>query len=367
MSFSDCGRRAEALLSWIRGRSLDACALFCFEEANWESLYYLSGFRGSAGAVLVGHPGACLIVDGRYTAQARSQSPFEVLPLEGRRLFDVVAERLRKWGARRVGLEASRLTHAEWLRFGECVAGRLEIEDVSEALPAIRRRKDESERRLLREATRLAEEAFGRTLARTGPGMSEREFAALLEYEIRLGGAEGGWGRDFVVVSGPRTALPHGVPTDRRFAPGEWVTVDFGARQGGYVSDITRNFCFGPPDPLARDLHERVLAAQAAAASRLRPGASGVEVDAAARSVLEEAGHGEAFSHGTGHGIGLELHEAPRLSCRSEEILTEGDVVTVEPGVYYEGRGGVRIEDDYLITADGATRLTGFPRDLVVL
>jgi Xaa-Pro aminopeptidase len=363
MTFARYERRVDTLISLLRSRNLDAFACFCFEGSNWESLYYLSGFRGSAGALLVGFDEVRLIVDGRYTAQARSQSPFPVIPQEGR-LSDQVEECLRSWRVRRIGLEDEKLSHARWRHLTDRIP---DVEDASDLLPLLRRRKDEEERRLLREAVQYAESALWRTLAKTGAGMSEREFAALLEYEIRIGGAEGGWGGEFVIASGPRSALPHGRPTDRRFAPGEWFVVDFGARYGGYVSDITRTVSLGKPDPFVRELHDLLVRAQREAESVLRVGASGIEADAATRAVLHLAGRAGAFPHGTGHGIGLELHEVPRLSPRSEDRLREGDVVTLEPGLYYEGRGGARIEDDYLVEEEGAFRLTSLPREILVV
>ncbi len=356
MNFGPIGRRVEALRRLMTERGCFSFVLPVIEGANWESLYYLSGFRGTSGAAVVTSTETFLVTDGRYLAQARRQSPFEVLEQRGGRLPEALAALLRRLSPRNVGLEWDRVTHGTYLSFESL---GYPLVDVSSLLPRLRRRKDETEIPLIRGAAERAALAFRRTLAKAGEGMTEREFAALLEFEIRSAGAEGGWGTsDFIVASGSRSALPHGRPTDRVFLRGDWVTVDFGARYGGYLSDITRNFTVGPADPWLLEIHGLVTCAHDRAAALLVPGVPCRDVDRAARSVIEEGGYGEAFPHGLGHGLGLEVHEAPRLSPRFDDILEVGDVVTVEPGIYVEGRGGVRLEDDYVITETGAICLT---------
>lgn len=356
MNFDPIWRRVEALRHLMEALDCSAFVLPVVEGANWESLYYLSGFRGTSGAAVITPSEALLVTDGRYLAQARSQSPFDKVEQRGGQLLEAVGELLKKLNPSRVGLEWDRITHSAYGHFE--ALGR-PLVDASSLLPRLRRRKDETELSLIRGAAERASTAFIQTLARTTEGMTEREFAALLEYEMRLAGAEGGWGTsDFIVASGSRSALPHGRPTDRAFLRGDWVTVDFGARYEGYLSDITRNFAVGFVDPWLLEIHDLVTYAHDEAASRLAPGLPCREIDEVARSIIAEGGYGEAFSHGLGHGLGLEVHEAPRLSPRSEDILEVGDVVTVEPGIYVEGRGGVRLEDDYVITEGGAVCLT---------
>ncbi len=367
VSFSACAGRLARLRGALVQEDLDGVFLLVREGQNWESAVYLSGYRGTSAALLVSRDEEILITDGRYLVQARSQSPFSVVEQGNRSLVEAAGEEIRRLRLRRVGFEAERVS----LRVYREMESRCPVEwvDRSDLLPLLRRIKDEQELRLIEEAARKAAGAFMETLGAAGPGMSEREFAALLEYRLQVSGAEGGWGsHSFIVASGPRSALPHGTPTERRFAPGEWFTVDFGARYEGYVCDITRNVAVGTLDPWARDLHELLVAAQDAAAEALRVGVSGREVDRVARSLIEQAGWGEAFSHGLGHGIGLELHEAPRVSPRGEGILEAGDVVTLEPGVYVEGRGGLRVEDDYVLRLEGPDRITqALPREFFVL
>ena len=241
--------------------------------------------------------------------------------------------------------------------------------DASDVLPLLRRKKDAGEIALIRKAADCARDAYRKVLSRVREGMTELEFSAALEYEIRCCGAEGGWGdHGFIVASGPRSALPHGMATDKPLAKGDWVTVDYGARVEGYVSDITRNFAIGEPPSRVREIEDVLLRAHEAAAGAIRAGVSGREVDLVARKVIQDAGYGECFIHGLGHAIGLEVHESPRLSPISADILQEGDVVTVEPGIYIEGFGGMRIEDDYLVTASGAELLAeDFDRRLSVI
>ena len=367
MSFSVFAGRLARLRGALMEGNLDGIVLLVREGQNWESAAYLSGYRGTSAAVGISRDEEVLVTDGRYLTQARCQSPFPVEEQGNRSMIEAVASWVRRQGLRRVGYEAERVSHRLFQEMEERCP--LDWVDRSDLVPSLRRRKDDQELRRLEEAAKRAAGAFMETLGAAGPGMSEREFAALLEYRLQMSGAEGGWGtHSFIVASGPRSALPHGTPTERRFAPGEWFTVDFGARYEGYVCDITRNVAVGTLDPWAKDLHDLLVSAQDAAAEVLRVGVSGREVDRAARDRIEAAGWKEAFSHGLGHGIGLELHEAPRLSPRSEDLLEPGDVITLEPGIYVEGRGGLRVEDDFVLRLEGPDRLTqALPREFFVL
>ncbi|MCF7935246.1 MAG: Xaa-Pro peptidase family protein [Synergistales bacterium] len=348
-------------------RGLDALFLLVREGANWESVYYLSGFRGSSSALVVTGEEALLITDGRYLAQAKEQSPCTVVDQGNRRLLAVVqGELLRRKSLQRIGYEAERLTCAD---FAQLPGEGVEWVDASDVVLELRRRKDPMELELLREAGRIAGEALAATLEDARPGMTERHFAALLEYNIVLAGAEGGWGGpSFIVASGPRGALPHGAPTERSLREGECVTVDFGARYKGYVSDITRNFCLGRIDPWAEEIHGLLREAQQRGMDAIAAGRKGSDVDQAARTFLDEAGYGPCFPHGLGHGLGLELHEGPRLSRAALGALRCNDVVTVEPGIYVEGRGGLRLEDDCVVTDQGCAVLSSsIPRELFVV
>lgn len=358
-------KRVAAVRSAMQEQDFEALVLFVFEGSNWESMYYLTGFRGTSSAAVVTAKDAFLITDGRYMSQARLQSPFDIVEQGQRKLHEAVGEVLISAGVTRVGFEGERVSYALHKKLADMA---FRWKDASEILPHIRRSKDLLERQFVEKAAAIAGEAFRRTLEQVAPGMTERRVAALLEFSMKDLGAEGGWGDEFIVASGPRSALPHGRASDRILLAGEWVTVDFGARYGGYVCDLTRNFSLGHPDPWARDVHALLLEAQRAGEQTLRAGLPGREADAAARKVIEGAGYGTAFSHGLGHGFGLHIHEAPRLSYLSDDVLASGDLVTVEPGIYIEGRGGMRVEDDYMVTELGFSCLsTTLSRELFVI
>ncbi|WP_281744544.1 M24 family metallopeptidase [Thermanaerovibrio acidaminovorans] len=368
MVFDVYAERVGRLLSMMDREGLDGFFVLVVEGLNWESAYYLSGYRGSSAAFLVSRHGGVLITDGRYLAQARSQSPFEVEDQGGRSLNEALLDRIRRMGLRRVGFEADRIFHSTFLELHSHLGGSLV--DCSRFMPELRRTKDRREADLIAEAARICADAFLETLSLASPGMTEREFASMLEQKIVSSGAEGGWGsHSFIVASGPRSALPHGVPTDRVLCQGEWFTVDFGARYQGYVCDVTRNVAVGSLDPWARDVYHVLVAAQDQAVRAMMEGErQASQVDQAARRVIQEAGMGDLFSHGLGHGLGLEVHEAPRVSSRSQDVLAPGDVITVEPGIYLEGKGGLRVEDDYLISSQGVECLSSpLPREMFVI
>ena len=349
--------RAERLLALLARKRTDVFVLFVTEQYNSESMVYLSGFRGSSGALLVSADMRCLVTDGRYALQAREQSPFDIIILDGESLQEKTAKILRQGRWRTAGFEAERLSVSIFRTLESSVSS---WKDCSGLLPALRRKKDDGETAAISRAADLAYDSFLEALQSVREGMTEKEFNALLEYTLRKKGAEGGWkGSSFIVASGERSALPHGAPTGRAFRKGDMVTVDFGATVDGYMSDLTRNFSLGPLSPQGREIQSILMEAHLRAAEALRPGVAGKAVDAAARDVVTRRGWGKHFPHGLGHGLGLEVHEAPRLSPRSRDVLEEGDVVTVEPGIYIEGWGGMRIEDDYLVTAGGAVCLSG--------
>ena len=349
--------RIQRLRELMTRRGIDVFVLAAIESYNVESMAYISGFQGSAGALVISAERKLLIADGRYLVQAGEQSPFEIAPAEGVPLIAKLAEVLREGGWKTGGFEGDRLSVSV---FGVLESSLSFWKNCSDLLPALRRKKDEQEAASIKKAARIAYSSYLEVLDEVREGMTEKEFNALLEYRLRRKGADWGWkGSSFIVASGERSALPHGAPTDRRFRRGDIVTVDFGATVDGYVSDITRNFSIGPLSPQGRDIQSALIEAHRRASDALRPGIGGKDVDAVARDVIASRGWGSYFTHGLGHGLGMEVHEAPRLSPLSADILEEGDVVTVEPGIYVEGWGGMRIEDDYLITADGALCLSG--------
>ena len=349
--------RLASLRRLMKPRGVDAALVLVREGYNWETCFHLSGFRGSSSALLLLDGEALLVTDGRYLEQASEQTDLTVVDQGPGSILEAVERELSsRPGVRSVGFQARRVTCD--LHDGLKGLGK-ELLDLTAEFSAIRRKKDPQEAKILEEAARIAADAFHETLSFFLSGMTESMIAARLEYEMRLKGAEGGWGgQDFIVASGARSALPHGRPGEKVIEVGENVLVDFGARHRSYLSDITRTFSPGEPPQWVRDAHELLSEAQSEAIALLEPGRPASEIDAAARKVIERAGFGGLFIHGLGHGLGLELHEPPTLSPRSGDVISAGDVVTVEPGIYFPGNGGVRLEDDFYVSAERTVCLT---------
>jgi Xaa-Pro aminopeptidase len=337
------------------------------------NLKYLTGFSGSSGLLVVGPAGRVFITDGRYAASVRDAMRGERLASMaveqvGSRYDLTLGESIRKLGVREVGFEAAHVTVATLRRWQEAAAGvRFQpTEDVVEQLRLI---KDAAETAILRDAgLRLSgvATALSSLIARD---RTELETARAIDLAIERAGFERP-AFETIVASGPNSAYPHARPTDRRLRPGDPVVLDFGGVLGGYCVDLTRMAAIGQLEPSAERLFFAVRDAQAAALRAVRPGVLGSDVDGAARDVLESRGLGDAFLHGTGHGLGLEVHEGPRLAkaasgCR--DVLEAGMVCTIEPGAYVNGVGGVRLEDDVLVTTEGSEALTTAPVDLVVV
>ncbi|MCL6522521.1 MAG: Xaa-Pro peptidase family protein [Firmicutes bacterium] len=342
-------------------------------EAVWitgeKNRYYLSGFRSSAGALLITRDRSCLITDFRYVEAARQGAPgFEVHRHGQGPEEDMLAVALRileEESVHNVAFEEGQLSWAA----GEELRRRwhgLEVVPGGGLVEELRRLKDPAEVEAVATACRIAEEALEEVLPELKPGVRESDFALALEWAMRKRGAEAA-AFEFIVASGPRGALPHGYASERRVQAGELVTIDFGASWRGYASDVTRTVAVGHVDEEQRRVYEIVRQAQQAGLEALRPGATGGEVDAAARERIAREGFGAAFGHSLGHGVGLDVHEAPRLAAGSEERLEPGMVVTVEPGIYRPGWGGVRIEDTVLVTADGYRNLCSSSKELRVL
>lgn len=345
----------------------DLGALLSVHRAN---VRYLTGFTGSAGFLLVGPETAGLVTDFRYREQASVEARDGLsvwIHEEGwgeevaHRLPDVLGE-VGSGEPSRVGFESDRLTVRDRERLEEA-APDVAWFGVAGLVEDLRARKSASEVDEIRRAAKLGDRVLESFLDEVAEGATEAELTAELDYRLRLEGSEG-VAFDTIVATGPRSALPHASPSERPLREGDLVLVDFGARTAGYCSDMTRVFCLGAAEEWQRSLHRSVLRAQRAALKAVEPGVDAAAVDAAAREALESDGLARHFGHSTGHGIGLEVHEGPTLSGRSDDRLQEGHVVTVEPGAYLEGRGGVRIEDDVAVRTDGAEVLTGFPREL---
>jgi Xaa-Pro aminopeptidase len=347
----------EKLRALMREREMDAFVLIVLERLNSESCHYISGFRGSSAALIIDSRNEMLVTDGRYQTQATLQSPFALTVQTKLPLPDFVASVVSEKGYKSVGFESEKLFYNIATEILKKVP--INWKDASALIPFLRRTKDAAEADAIKRAGVIARKAYDKVLPRVYVGMTEVEFESGLLYEIKMAGAEKGWSHDdFIVVSGERGAMCHGRATQKPFALGDTVTLDYGVMVEGYMCDITRNFAVGKAQKQAVEIDQILVKAHRDAAAVLRPGITGKEVDAVARKVIADAGYEKNFIHGLGHGLGLEVHEAPRLSFLSKDTLKAGDVVTVEPGIYIEGWGGLRVEDDYLVTESGSECLT---------
>ncbi|MGB9804014.1 M24 family metallopeptidase [Desulfofundulus sp.] len=348
--------RIKRLLARIAQENVDA-----FLVMRPENLFYLSGFTGSAGALVVTERQVYLMVDFRYFEQAREQCSFcQVVGFQGS-LYEALAERLPHWGVERLGCEGDFLSYKQVITLQEKLEN-IPVAPLHGLVEELRQVKDREEIELLSRAVALADRAFEHILDCLKPGVTEWDVAVELEcFMRRLGASKSAF--DTIVASGPRGALPHGVASHRVIRAGEMVTMDFGCLYGGYNSDLTRTVVLGSPHPRQQEIYDLVLAAQRAALAAVRAGVKACEVDRAAREVIASAGYGENFGHSTGHGVGLAVHEEPSVSQKSEVVLQPGMVITVEPGIYLPGWGGVRIEDMVVVEEQGCRILTSAPKD----
>ncbi|WP_245590537.1 M24 family metallopeptidase [Aneurinibacillus terranovensis] len=326
---------------------------------------YISGFTGSSGYCLVTVNGAELITDFRYVEQASKQAAeFEIIrhPAD---IMATVVERVRHHGVKKLGFEKNDLTYTLFEGLEKLAQG-VKLVPTSGIVEKLRLIKTPEEIAIIKEAALIADQTFMHILTFIQPGMTELQVANEMEFYMRSHGAVSS-SFDTIVASGPRSALPHGVASDKVIGKGDMITLDFGAYYKGYCSDITRTIAVGEPDEKLKEIYSIVLKAQLHGVNHIKPGMSGIEADALTRDMIKEAGYGEYFGHSTGHGIGLEIHEGPALSVKGENILHPGMVVTCEPGIYLPGVGGVRIEDDIVITETGCEIITKSPKELIVL
>lgn len=327
---------------------------------------YLTGFTGTAGYVVVSAERAWLFTDFRYMTQAREQTAGIEVVEHGAQALAAIGEALREAGIRRLGFEQQHVTYGSYLAYAKDIGSGITLVPTDHVVERLRRIKDAAELDTLQKAVDIADAAFAHILTVLKPGLRELDVALELETFMRRLGAKGS-SFDIIVASGERSALPHGVAGERIIGQGEFVKMDFGALYDGYCSDLTRTVVIGKPTEKHRELYDIVLEAQQAAIAGIRAGIAGRDGDALARNVIAARGYGEQFGHGTGHAVGLDIHESPRLSKNEETLLEPGMVLTVEPGIYLPGFGGVRIEDIVVVRDGGCEVLTRSTKDFITL
>lgn len=325
---------------------------------------YMTEFTGSAGIAVISQKDAVFITDFRYTKQAEKQVKGYRIVQHSKTIQEEAAAQVELMGIQVLGFEKDHLSYGQFEAYGQHI--KAVMKPVSGLIEKIRLIKTPEELTILKAAAKIADDAYTHILNYIKPGMTELDVSNELEFFMRKAGATSS-SFDIIVASGTRSALPHGVATDKVIEKGDMITLDYGALYNGYISDITRTLAVGEPPAELKEIYQIVLDAQMKALDKIKPGMTGIEADAICRDHIKSKGYGEAFGHSTGHGIGLEVHEGPGLSFRSPTVLEPNMTVTVEPGIYVPGLGGVRIEDDIIITETGNERLTYATKELIIL
>ncbi|SEP78578.1 Xaa-Pro aminopeptidase [Ignavigranum ruoffiae] len=352
-------KRIEKVREYLAKEQLDGIWV-----SNSKNLRYLANFTGSAGEVIITADKAYFITDFRYTEQAGQQAKgFEIVIHKGD-LYQSLADIMTKDGIKKLAIEADELSLSLYRKVADIFPAELiETQNVIENIRLI---KDEAELEILKEACKITDEAFDHILTFIKPGVSEIAVANELEHFLKGKGAEG-MSFDTIVASGVRSAMPHGVASEKLIEQGDMVTLDFGCYYKGYSSDITRTIAVGEVDPKLKEIYQIVLDAHLKVIAEAKAGMTGKEIDAIARDYITEKGYGEYFGHSTGHGLGLDVHEQPTVSVRGENVILENMVITDEPGIYIAGLGGVRIEDDLIIHKDGVESINRSAKELIIL
>jgi Xaa-Pro aminopeptidase len=354
-------KRRKALLAELAQRKLDC--LLVTHPANW---FYLTGFTGESGALIVSRHGITLVTDGRFTVQAAEETRGVKIELQQGGLFAATGAFLKKNRLGRIGYDANQLTVVQLKSLKKALGRKWRGLEAGGLVERLRMRKDAQELAVMRKAAILAGEVMEGVLKLIKPGVRESEIAAEIEFQMKKRGASRA-SFETIVASGSRGALPHARPTAKKLRKNELVVLDLGAILGHYCSDMTRTVHLGRASRRIRGWYRSVQAAQEAAVAAVKAGVTCGEVDAAAREVLRKNGLDSYFVHSTGHGLGLEVHEDPRIARGQSVRLETGNVITIEPGVYVEGVGGIRIEDDVVVQEGRREVLTRVTRDLIEL
>lgn len=328
------------------------------------NLRYFTNFTGTTGLAVITLEKAYFVTDFRYTEQAAAQAEgFEIVKNVGP-IFEEVANITEKDQINTLAFEENFVSFAEYAVLEEIISA--ELVPVAGMMEELREVKDADEIALIEKACEIADKGYSHILEYIKPGMTEIQVANELDFYMRSLGATS-VSFDTIVASGLRSAMPHGVASEKVIEQGDMITLDFGCYYQGYVSDMTRTFAIGDPGEKLKEIYQVVLEAQLKVIEAAEPGITGIQLDAVARDYITEKGYGEAFGHSTGHGIGLEIHEGPNVSFRADKAFVPGNVITDEPGIYLPGIGGVRIEDDLLITEKGNRVLNRSPKELIIL
>ena len=351
--------RIKRLRSRLNKAEIDALLI-----NNPQNRQYLTGFTGTAGVVLISEEEAELITDFRYIEQAKDEAQDYKIVKQGDNKLETINRLLEDAGIKRLGFEADEITYQQYGKYKDEL--NVELKATTGLVKELRQTKDESEIEKISRAVEITDNAFATIQDKLEVGVVEQEIALELEFlQKKQGAAKNAFG--FIVASGARGALPHGVASEKEIAAGDLVTMDFGAVYHGYHSDMTRTVMVGgEPTEKQQEIYHLVLEAQQAALEAIGPGKIGSEIDRVARDIIADAGYGPNFGHGLGHSLGLEIHEQPRFSRQDDTVIKPGMVITVEPGVYIPDWGGVRIEDIVVVREDGCEILTNSPKELLV-
>lgn len=349
----------KSLLIQIFDEKSKSAAILITDPYN---LRYYTGFRGGEGVALITEKSQILITDSRYTEAASKESDFEVREYNAKvSVLDILREVIRDEDIDQVGFENLSISFNDYEKYKE-----FNLTPLGKALLIPRQIKSEYEIQQLRQAEHIGDMAFDDILGILKPGMTELEVAAELEYSMKRHGAEG-FSFDTIAASGVNSSMPHAIPSTKKLEMGDFLTMDFGCIYNGYCSDMTRTVCIGKADDDMKHIYNIVLSAQLRVLDELRPGMKCKDVDSIARDYIRNAGYGDYFGHGLGHGVGLYIHESPAFNTRDESIVKPNMIETDEPGIYLPGKFGVRIEDMILITEDGCEPLAKSPKELVEL
>ncbi len=353
--------RVERLKKLFSAKEIDGVII-----TKAENRRYITGFTGSSGIVVVSADRNVLITDFRYLEQAAEQATdFEIV--DGTKdMIGAIKEVVEKANIKNLGFESRGMNFYEYQEYNKELCAVTKMIPIEALVEELRLYKDEEEISMIKKAAELADAAFQHIQAFIKPGVTELSIALELEYFMKkMGGEKNSF--DFIVASGPRSSLPHGVASDRVIQSGEFVKMDYGTIYNGYCSDITRTVVVGEPTEKMVEIYNIVKEAQQSAIDQIKAGTTSIEADAIARDIITQAGYGLNFGHGLGHGVGLEIHEGPRVSTKEPVVLEENMVITIEPGIYIPQWGGVRIEDDVVIKKDGCHVLTTATKEMIKL